>query len=150
MCRWGHFELVDDIQSFLDVESQGFETWMYVYFTLLRNHVFRDDVEVGERFMHECCDIVGSLQNLGINVAIYEVEQLVKNFLNVGNLVQVCNDQRVLGHKLLFFLLKPLVKLIFDLQLLVFELFLEVKETLIDVFHLLELEPFQLLLYLFQ
>lgn len=100
--------------------------------------------------MHKSSHIISSLKNLGINIAVDEVQKLVKYFLDIVDLIKVGHDQRVLGQKLLFLLFEPLVKLILDLCLLVLQLLLQVKESLIDVLHLLELESLQLFLHLLE
>ena len=56
----------------------------------------------------------------------------------------------MLCQKLLFFLLKPFLELVFDFLLLVFQLLLQIKEAFVNVFHLLKFEPLQLFLHLFQ
>ena len=65
---------------------------MNVYFTLLRYHVLRDNIKVRKRFMHESSDVVCPLQDLGINVRVDEIQQLVKNFFDVTYLRKVCDD----------------------------------------------------------
>ena len=100
--------------------------------------------------MHECCDVVGTLQNLRINVAIDEIQQLIKYLFDVADLVQVGNNERVLGQELLLLLLEPLFKFILDLLLLVFKFLLQVEEAFVDVLHLLEFEPLELFLHLFE
>ena len=100
--------------------------------------------------MHESGHIVGSLKDLGVHIAVDEVEQLIKNFFDIAHLIQVGHDQRMLGQELLLFLLEPLFKFIFDLLLFIFKLFLQIKEAFINIFHLLKLKSLQFFLYLLQ
>lgn len=123
---------------------------MDVNLALLRDHILGDDVEVRKRLVHEGGDVVCSLQNLGIDVAVDEVEQLVEHLFDVVDLVQVRHDQRLLRHELLLLLLEPLVELVLYFLLFVLQFLLQVKEPLVDVLHLLELQPLQLLLNLLQ
>jgi hypothetical protein len=100
--------------------------------------------------VHECCDVVGTLQNLRINVAIDEIQQLIKYLFDVADLVQVGNDERVLGQELLLLLLEPLFKFVLDLLLLVFKFLLQVEEAFVDILHLLEFESLELFLHLLE
>jgi hypothetical protein len=56
----------------------------------------------------------------------------------------------MLRKEFLFLFLKPFFKFILDLLLLVFKFLLEVEKPLINILHLLEFEPFELFLHLFQ
>ena len=122
---------------------------MDVDLTLLRYHVLRDDVQVSKRLVHERRDIICPLQNLGIHIGIYEIQQLIENFLYIRYLIQISHDQRMFREEFLFFFLKPLLELILDLLLFVLQFFLQIKEPFIDIFHLLEFQPLELLLDLF-
>ena len=82
-----HFKLIDNIEGFLNIESQGLETWVYVDFTLLRYHVLRDDIKIRKRLVHERRNVISPLQYLRIHVRIYEIQQLVEHFFNIGNLI---------------------------------------------------------------
>jgi len=73
-CRRSHLKLVYNVESFLHIQSQRLETRMYEDLTLLRNHVFSNDVEICKRFMHKCGNIIGSLKNFSIHVAVDKVE----------------------------------------------------------------------------
>mmetsp|Transcript_33047 Transcript_33047/g.50660 ORF Transcript_33047/g.50660 Transcript_33047/m.50660 type:complete len:214 (-) Transcript_33047:412-1053(-) len=146
----GHLELVYNIQGFLDVESKRLETGMDVDFTLLSNHVLRNDIEVSERLVHEGGYITGSLQDFSILVGVDKVEQLIEDLLDIGNLVQVSDDERALGLELLLFAVEPLQVLVLNLLLFVFQLLLEVHESLVNVVHLLGLQPLEFLLYLLE
>ena len=123
---------------------------MYEYLGLLRDHVLSYNVQIGERFVHERCDVVSSLQNFRVHIAIDKGQQLIEDFLDVGDLVQIGDDERVLCEELLFLLFEAFLELILDFLLLVFQLPLEVEEAFVDVFHLLELETLQLLLDLLE
>ena len=72
-CRGRHLKLVDNVKSFLDIQRERFETWMNVYFTLLRNHVLCDDVQICEGLVHKGCYIVSPLQNFSVDVGVNEV-----------------------------------------------------------------------------
>ena len=98
--------------------------------------------------MHECGHVVGSLEDFGIDIAVNEVEQLIEYLFDIADLVQIGHNQGVLGQKLLLLLLKPLLKLILNLLLLILQFLLQIKETLINILHLLEFQPLQLLLHL--
>jgi hypothetical protein len=100
--------------------------------------------------MHESCDVIRSLQDLGVHVRIYKVQQLIKNFFDVADLVKVCHDQRMFRKEFLFLFLESLFEFVLDLLLFVLELLLKVKEPLVNIFHLLELKSFKLFLNLLQ
>ena len=60
---------------------------MNVNFTLLRYHVLRDDIQIREGLVHKGGYIVSPLQNLGVDIRVNEVEELIKNLLDIRNLV---------------------------------------------------------------
>lgn len=78
---------------------------MDVDLTLLGNLVLGDDVQVSERLMQECRDIISLLEDLGIDVVIDKLEQLLEDAFNVFDFFQVGVYQRHLRHELLFLLL---------------------------------------------
>ena len=98
--------------------------------------------------MHESGNVIGSLQDFGVNIAVNEVKKLIENFFDIAHLIQVSNNERMLGQELLLLLFKPLLEFIFDLLLFVFKLLLQIKESFIDIFHLLKLKSLQFFLYL--
>jgi hypothetical protein len=100
--------------------------------------------------VHKSGHIVSSLKDLGVHVAVNKVEKLIKNFFDIADLIQVSDDERMLGQELLFFLFEPLLELILDLLLLVFKLLLQIKEAFVNIFHLLKLESFQFFLHLLE
>ena len=144
--RGCHLKLIDNVQRFLDVQGERFEAWVYENLGLLRDHVLRNNVEIGERLVHERRDVVSSLQNFRVDITIDEAQQLIEDLLDVGDLIQVGDYERMLREELLFLFFESLLELVLDLLLLVFKLPLEVEETLVDVFHLLEFEALQLFL----
>ena len=83
-------------------------------FTFLGNHVFRDDIQISKRLVHKCGNIIGSLKDFSIDVAINEIKKLIKNLLNITNFIKISNDQRVLRQEFLFLLFKSLFKFVFD------------------------------------
>jgi len=98
--------------------------------------------------VHKSGNVIGSLQDFGVNIAVDKVEELIENFFDIAHLIQVSNNQRMLGQEFLLLLFEPLLEFIFDLLLFVFKFFLQIKEALINIFHLLKLEPLQFFLHL--
>ena len=123
---------------------------MNINLTLLRNHVLGNDIQICKRLVHEGCHIIGPLKNLGVHITINKVQQLVKYLFNVADFVKIGHDQRMLGKEFLLFLLESFLEFIFNFLLFVLQLFLEIKEPLVDIFHLLEFQPFQFFLDLFK
>jgi hypothetical protein len=74
--------------------------------------------------VHESGYVVGSLQDFRVNIAVNKVEELIENFFDVAYLVQVGNNQRMLGQELLLLLFEPLLEFVFDFLLFIFKLFL--------------------------
>ena len=66
---------------------------MDVNFTLLRDHVLSDDVQICKTLVHEGCNVVCPLKNFSINVRVYEIQKLVKNFFNVADFIEVGDDK---------------------------------------------------------
>ena len=92
--------------------------------------------------MHKSCYVVGPLKKFRIRITINKIQKLIRNFLNIGNFIKIGDDQRMFGKEFLFLLFEPLFKFILDFVLFVLKFFLEVEETLVNVFHLLKLEAF--------
>lgn len=99
--------------------------------------------------MHKRGDIISSLQYFGIDIAIYEIQKLIKNFFNIANFIQISDDQRVLSQELLFFFFETLFKLILDFLLFILKFFLQIEKAFINIFHLLKFKSFELFLNLF-
>ena len=115
-------------------------------FTFLGNHVFRDDIQISKRLVHKCGNIIGSLKDFCIDVAINEIKKLIKNLLNITNFIKISNDQRVLRQEFLFLLFKSLFKFVFDFLFLIFKFLLQIKEAFVNIFHLLEFQSFEFFL----
>lgn len=122
---------------------------MYIDFTFLRYHVLCNYIKISEWFVHKRSDIISSLQYFGINIAVYEIQKLIKNFFNIANFIEISHNQRVLSEELLFLFFETLFKLILDFLLFILKFFLQIEKAFINIFHLLEFKSFELFLNLF-
>ena len=82
-------KLVNNLKRSSYVECHWAQAWVHVDLTLLRNLILGDHIEVREGLVHERRHIGSLLQNLCIGIVVDELQQLVKNFLYVSDLLKV-------------------------------------------------------------
>jgi hypothetical protein len=82
-----HFKLVDYLYRLFDVECQRFEARMYIYVSFLCDLILRYDVQVGKTLVQKSGDIVRLLQNLRVDIVVYEREQFLENALDILDFV---------------------------------------------------------------
>lgn len=100
---------------------------MYVYVSLLRYLILRNDVQVCKTLVQECRHIVGFLQNLRVDIVVYERQEFLENTLNVLDLVQVRLYKRGLRHETLLFFLVPSILNYGERVCLLFEFELDLR-----------------------
>lgn len=89
---------------------------------LLTDLVLGNYIQVGEGLVHECCDVSCLLQDLSVRVLVYELQQLVKNLLDVRDLLKVGGGKAHLGYQFLLLSSEPPLEDNFKLILLFLKL----------------------------
>ena len=98
-------ELVNDFYRFPHIQGQGSKGWVHINLRFLAYLILSDLVKIGERLMHECCHIGRSLQDLGISAIVDELQDFLKDLLDVCDLLKIRRNQRHFGDH--FLLLGP-------------------------------------------
>lgn len=141
-----HLKLSYNLHSLTNVQRQRFEGLINEYFTLLRHLVLSDVIQVGEALMQKCGDILYLLQHLCIIALLNELDQLFEYLLDVSNLFSVGAHNLFLVHEPLFFSFVFPLKLRNDILLLLLDLPLQLRKTILNVVKLELHEPLQLFL----
>ena len=84
--------------------------------------------------MHKDGHICSFLKDFCIRAIVDKLQQLVKNLLDVLDLLKVRRYQRHLGYHFLFFCSETLLEFILKFCLFFNEFFLQVSEAFIDIF----------------
>ena len=93
---------------------------MDVDLSLLSDLVLGDHVQISKALVQECRNIIRFLENLRVNIVVYELEKFFKNSLYISYLIQIASDERHFGQEFLFFFLVALLEFKLDFLLFVF------------------------------
>ena len=91
-----HAELGDEVECFLDVQIERFETWVNTDVILVEAFALGDPFESFNRSADELGDIVDTGQNLGIRILFDELEELSVDDFDTRNLVGILIQNLVL------------------------------------------------------
>ena len=90
---------------------------MHVDLCFLSDLVLCDLVEVGERLVHECRHVSGSLQDFGISTVVDKLQYVFKDLLDVSNFFEISRNQGHFSDHFLFFCTESLLKIVSQLCL---------------------------------
>jgi len=141
-----HAEFGDQIEGSLDVQVKRFETGVDADVILVEALAFRDPFEGFDRTANELGDIVDPRQDLGVRILFDELEQLVVDNLDAGDLVSVLVKNLIFAEHFVLFLDVLLCEALLQLVSTLLQLLDELVEALVNVAGLLLVESLDLLL----